>query len=103
MAAHTFKVIMHYRTAKPLLTPGLQIRVRNRKLFLLILNRNICCGYLNGHFKRDCSLKTKNTDSNLLIMERSQFLRYESLVSLTYTAYKMHFLAKCNSGRISIL
>ena len=79
-------VLMYYRTAKPLLIPDLQIRVRNGKLFLLILNQNIRCGYLNGYFKQDRSLKTKKTGSTLLIMGRSQFLRYESLVSLTYMA-----------------
>ena len=32
----------------------------------------------------------------------SQFLRYESLLNLTYAAYKNAFSAKCNPGRIAI-
>ena len=48
-------------------------------------------------------LKTKSTLFNLLIRETSQFLCYERLLNMAYVAYKkMHFLAKCNSGRIAI-
>ena len=48
-------------------------------------------------------LKTKSTLFILLIRETSQFLCYERLLNMTYVAYKkMHFSAKCNSGRIAI-
>ena len=48
-------------------------------------------------------LKTKSMLFNLLIRETSQFLCYEKLLNTTYVAYKkMHFSAKCNSGRIAI-
>ena len=36
-------------------------------------------------------LKTKNTRLNCLIREKSQFLRYGSLLNLSYAACKMHF------------
>ena len=44
-------VLLYYRTVKRLLIPILQIRVRNGILFLLFLNQNLCCGYLNGSIK----------------------------------------------------
>ena len=48
-------------------------------------------------------LKTKSsTLFNLLIRETSHFLCYERLLNMTYVVYKMHFSAKCNSGRIAI-
>ena len=48
-------------------------------------------------------LKAKSTLFNLFIRETSQFLCYERLLNMTYVAYKkMHFSAKCNSGRIAI-
>ena len=48
-------------------------------------------------------LKTKSTLFNLLIWEASHFLCHERLLNMTYVAYKkMHFSAKCNSGRIAI-
>ena len=48
-------------------------------------------------------MKTKHTTFKLIDTgKNSKFLRYESLLNLTYEAYKMHFLAKCNSCRISI-
>ena len=66
MTYHTFKcidsVLLYNRTVKRLLIPILQIRVRNGKLFLLFLNQNICCGYLNGPIKRIGSFeKQKHT------------------------------------------
>ena len=55
MTAHILNafdsVLLYYRTVKRLLILIPQIRVRNRKLFLLFLNQNICCGYLNGPIK----------------------------------------------------
>ena len=50
-------VLLYYRTVKRLLIPILQIRVRNGKLFLLFLNQNIFCGYLNGPIKWDGSFE----------------------------------------------
>ena len=50
-------VLLYYRTVKRLLIPILQIRVCNGKLFLLFLNQNICCGYLNGPIKWDDSFE----------------------------------------------
>ena len=48
-------------------------------------------------------LKAKSTLFNLFIRETSQLLCYERLLNMTYVAYKkMHFSAKCNSGRIAI-
>ena len=48
-------------------------------------------------------LKTKSTLFNLLIRETTKFLCYERLLNMAYVAYKkMHFSAKCNSGRIAI-
>ena len=48
-------------------------------------------------------LKTKRTLFNLLVKETSQILCYERLLNMTNVAYKkMHFSAKCNSGRIAI-
>ena len=45
----------------------------------------------------------QNTLFNLLIRKTSKFLCYERLLNMTYVAYKkMHFSAKCNSGRIAI-
>ena len=45
-------------------------------------------------------LKAKSTLFNLFIRETS---RHERLLNMTYAAYKkMHFSAKCNSGRIAI-
>ena len=47
-------------------------------------------------------LKANSTLLNLFIRETSQFLCYERLLNMTYVAYKRHFSAKCNSGRIAI-
>ena len=47
-------------------------------------------------------LKTKSTLFNLLSRETSQFLCYERLLNMTMWHRKMHFSAKCNSGRIAI-
>ena len=47
-------------------------------------------------------LKAKRTLFALFIRDTSQFQCYERLLNMTYVAYKrMHFSAKCNSGRIS--
>ena len=37
--------------------PGPQIRERNRKLFFLFLNQNICCGYSKELSRWDCSFE----------------------------------------------
>ena len=59
-------VLLNYRTVKRLLIPILQIRVRKGKLFLLFLNQNICCGYLNGTIKRDGSFEDQKHTLELI-------------------------------------
>ena len=36
---------------------GLQIRVRNQKLMILFINKNICCGYSKESSQRDGSFE----------------------------------------------
>ena len=49
-------VLFIFSSPEPSLT-GPQIRVRNRKLFFLFLNQNICCGYSKEPSQRDGSFE----------------------------------------------
>ena len=67
------------------LTTGLQIRVRNFKIFFLFLNQNICCGYSKNSLNTTFFLSTQNTCLNSWIRKKSHF----------YTHYKIAYLDLC--------
>ena len=63
---------------------GLQINVRNWKLFFLFLNQNICCGYSNEPSQWDGSFEHPKQMFRLLGKKIIAFLRSTILLSRTY-------------------
>ena len=52
-----FVYSVHQANRNGVYIAGAQIRVRNRKLFFLFLNQNICCGYSKEQSHREGSFE----------------------------------------------
>ena len=70
------------------LTKGPQIRLRNRKLFFLVLNQNICCGYSKEPSHWDGSFEHPKHMFKLMDKKIITILRRKFLLNWCYVTTK---------------